>query len=369
MKRGLLYLLALVTLASCAKDAAVDEPRVDGAEEKIYASIDDSEYSAYDGTRVELNDKKQTVWTAGDKILTFEYGKIYEWKFDGKTGDRNGSFSKTGQSYTDPYWESTIYDQYYAVYLSDLAVVQFVDKSPGFVTTLPATQHYKDHSYGLNTNAMLGTSSDGKNYQFINLMGYLRLSLTGNKVVKSITLESNNGETIAAKVYVYKNGMYLPNDLKSTSITLDCGDGVQLTDVPTEFYFTILPQTLSKGISVVVNFTDGTVFPKSTSKSITIERNHIQPMKNFNTGGEVEWQTVSILHTGSKIYAPYFYGSSALSGYIYWGDDYMSDVNSVSSYTYDDGMASHTITVKTMGTTAIEIDNCQGISEIDLTNF
>lgn len=343
---------------------------MDSAVNKIYASIDDSDYAdSDDGTRVELNDKKQTVWTAGDKIMIFEFGKIYEWKFDGKTGDRNGSFSKTGTSYTDPYGKTTNYDKYYALYLSDLTVAQFSDKSPGFGTTLPATQHYKDHSYGLNTNAMLGTSSDGKNYQFINLMGYLRLSLTGNKVVKSITLESNNGETLAAHIYVHKSSDYIIYDKTSTSITLDCGDGVQLTDVPTEFYFTILPQTLSKGISVVVNFTDGTVFPKSTSKSITIERNHIQPMKNFNTGGEVEWQTVSILHTGSKIYAPYFYGSSALSGYIYWGDDYMSDVNSVSSYTYDDGMASHTITVKTMGTTAIEIDNCQGISEIDLTNF
>ena len=369
MKRGLLYLLVLATLASCAQDS-ISEVQMDSAVNKIYASIDDSDYAdSDDGTRVELNNKKQTVWTAGDKILTFEYGSIIEWKFDGKTGDRNGSFSKTGKSYTDPYKETTIYDQYYAVYLSDLAVVQFSDMSPGFVTTLPATQNYKDHSYGLNTNAMLGTSSDGKNYQFINLMGYLRLSLTGDKVVKSITVEGNNGETIAAKVHVYKNGMFLPKDLKSTSITLDCGDGVQLTDVPTEFYFTILPTTLSKGISVVVNFTDGTVFPKSTSKSITIERNTIQPMKNFNTGGEVQWQTVSILHTGSKIYAPYFYGSSALTGYIYWGDDYMSDVNSVTSYTYEDGKASHTITVKAMGTTAIKIDNCQGISEIDLTNF
>ena len=369
MKRGLLYLLVLATLASCAKDS-ISEVQMDSAVNKIYASIDDSDYAdSDDGTRVELNDKKQTVWTAGDKIMIFEFGKIYEWKFDGKTGDRNGSFSKTGTSYTDPYGKTTNYDKYYALYLSDLTVAQFSDKSPGFGTTLPATQHYKDHSYGLNTNAMLGTSSDGKNYQFINLMGYLRLSLTGNKVVKSITLESNNGETLAAHIYVHKSSDYIIYDKTSTSITLDCGDGVQLTDVPTEFYFTILPQTLSKGISVVVNFTDGTVFPKSTSKSITIERNHIQPMKNFNTGGEVEWQTVSILHTGSKIYAPYFYGSSALSGYIYWGDDYMSDVNSVSSYTYDDGMASHTITVKTMGTTAIEIDNCQGISEIDLTNF
>lgn len=369
MKRGLLYLLVLATLASCAKDAAVDEPRVDGAEEKIYASIDDSEYSAYDGTRVELNDKKQTVWTAGDKIMIFEFGKIYEWKFDGKTGDRNGSFSKTGTSYTDPYGETTNYDKYYALYLSDLTVAQFSDKSPGFGTTIPATQYYKDHSYGLNTNAMLGTSSDGKNYQFINLMGYLRLSLTGNKMVKSITLESNNGETLAAHIYVHKSSDYIISDKTSTSITLDCGDGVQLTDIPTDFYFTILPQTLSKGITVVVNFTDGTVFPKSTAKSITINRNTIQPMKNFNTGGEVSWQTVSIVHKGNKVAAPRFEGSSALTGYIYWGDDFMSDVNSLFSYSYLDGMETHTITTKTMNALSISLDNCRGISEIDFSNF
>lgn len=370
MKRGLLYLLVLATLASCAKDAAVDEPRVDGAEEKIYATIDDSDYAdSDDDTRVELNDKKQTVWTAGDKILTFENGNIYERKFDGKTGDRNGSFSKTGTSYTDPYGETTNYDKYYALYLSDLTVAQFSDKSPGFGTTIPATQYYKDHSYGLNTNAMLGTSSDGKNYQFINLMGYLRLSLTGNKMVKSITLESNNGETLAAHIYVHKSSDYIISDKTSTSITLDCGDGVQLTDVPTEFYFTILPTTLSKGISVVVNFTDGTVFPKSTSKSITIERNTIQPMKNFNTGGEVQWQTVSIVHKGNKVAAPRFEGSSALTGYIYWGDDFMSDVNSLFSYSYLDGMETHTITTKTMNALSISLDNCRGISEIDFSNF
>lgn len=357
-------------LASCAQDAAVDEPRMESAMNKIYATIDDSEYAnSDDDTRVELNDKKQTVWTAGDKILTFGDGYIYEWKFDGKTGDRGGSFTHTGLTFNDPLAGSTIYDQYYAVYLADLQLSQFNDYSPAFITTLPATQHYKDHSYGLNTNAMLGKSSDGSNFKFINLMGYLRLSLTGNKVVKSITIESNNGEYLASQVYVHKSGETILKGSPSTSITLDCGDGVQLTDMPTEFYFTILPQTYSKGISVVVNFTDGTVFPKSTSKSITLERNTIQPMKCFDTGGEVAWQTVSILHSGSKIYAPYFYGSSALTGYIYWGDDYMSDVNSVTSYTYEDGAASHAITVKAMGATAIEIDNCQGISEIDLTNF
>ena len=140
MKRGLLYLLVLATLASCAKDAAVDEPRVDGAEEKIYASIDateDGEDSESD-TRVELNNKKQTVWTAGDQFMTFSNDGFKLWQFDGKTGDRSGSFIHAG-NYGTPEPGYVDYDQHYAVYLADLTYGAYSDKSPKFYTTLPST--------------------------------------------------------------------------------------------------------------------------------------------------------------------------------------------------------------------------------------
>ena len=361
-------------LASCAQDAAVDEPRMESAMNKIYATIDDSEYAnSDDDTRVELNDKKQTVWTAGDKITVFYSEDVEVWQFDGNTGDRSGSFSYLGgYGYKNP--NINYKNKYYALYLADLTIAYYNDGTPAFTTTVPSVQYYKNQSYGLNTNAMLGVSSDGKNYKFMNLLSYLRLSLTGDKVIKKIELTNNadSNSAICGTLYVNIDGsVFWRTDAgnHSNTITLDCGDGVQLSSTPTDFYFTLPAVELSNGISVMVTFTDGTVFPKSTSKSITLERNTIQPMKCFDTGGEVAWQTVSILHSGSKIYAPYFYGSSALTGYIYWGDDYMSDVNSVTSYTYEDGAASHAITVKAMGATAIEIDNCQGISEIDLTNF
>ena len=356
-------------LASCAQDAAVDEPRMESAMNKIYATIDDSEYAnSDDDTRVELNDKKQTVWTAGDRIMTFSNDGFKLWQFDGKTGDRSGSFIYV-HNYGKPDLSYVNYDQHYAVYLADFTYGAYSDKSPTFYTTLPSTQNYKEQSYALNTNAMLGTSSDGKNYKFKNLCGYIRLSITGSKVVDNIVIKGRNSEWITGQFYFDKNGELTPYDNNAYSITLDCEDSVQLTDIPTEFYITLPPTTFAKGITVTINFTDGTVFTKSTSKSVTIERNTIQPMKSFNTGGEVEWQTISISHTGNKVYSPYFYGSSALSGFIYWGDDYMSNINNSSSYIYDDNKASHTITTKTMGATAVEITNCKGISEIDLTNF
>lgn len=370
MKRRILYIFIAMLLASCTQDVVVDKQSAQSANNRIYASIDTTE-DAEDGgvdTRVELNSKKQTVWTAEDQILTFSNDGFYLWQFDGKTGDRAGSFIFVS-NYGKPDASIVNYDKYYAVYLADLTYYAYSDKSPIFFTTLPSIQSYKAHSYGLNTNAMIGSSSDGENYTFKNLFGYLRLSLTGSKMVDNIEIKGRNNEEIAGQFYFDTTTALKYYDKGAYSITLDCGNGVQLTDMPTEFYITLPPVTLSKGITVTINFTDGTVFTKSTSKSIIIERNAIQPMKSFDTGGEVDWQTITIRHSGDRIYSPYFYGSSALSGFIYWGDDYMSNVNTTTSYIYDDGETSHTITTKTIEASVIEFDSCLGVSEIDLTNF
>lgn len=370
MRRVLLCVFATTMFAACTHNTINEAKKEVSGAEIIYASIDattDTEDND-SNTRVELNDKKQTVWTAGDNIFTFDNRGFKLWMFDGKTGDRSGSFIHIGNYGTpDPGYVN--YDQYYAIYLADLSYGAYSDKSPMFFTTLPSTQSYKAQSYGLNTNAMIGTSSDGTNYKFKNLFSYIRLSITGGKIVDSIVIKGRNNEAIAGSYYFNKDGELTLYQNQEYSITLDCENGVQLTDIPIDFYITMPPITLSKGITVTINFTDGTVFTKSTSKSIILERNTIQPMKSFSTGGEVEWQTIVISHSGDMVYSPYFYGTSALSGFIYWGDDYMSNINSTSSYTYDDNEASHAITTKTTNATAVEIIDCTGISIIDLTNF
>ena len=364
MKKGLLFLFVAVFAASCA-DNRINEITNNNCEaDQIYASIDDFD----EETRVELNDNKQTVWTAGDEIITFYSDAIKLYKFNGNTGDRAGSFSYMGTyDYTN---SNIIYDQHYAVYLADLSIAYLDDGSPVFVTTLPATQEYKEQSYGLNTNAMLGSSNDSKNFKFKNLFSYLRLSITGDKVVKNIVIEGNNDETLTGQFYILTDGSLMWREAQSQTITLDCGAGVPLSDIPTEFYITIPPLTLNKGINVTITFTDGTVYPKKTSKTIAFSRNTIQPMATFDTNSDnTVWQTININHSGSKIYAPYLFGSSALSGIIYWGDDYMSEVNTVESYTYDDGQPSHTVTIKSMNATTFVLYGCTGVSEIDLSNF
>ena len=365
MGRGLLYLLFTTLLVACTQDS-INEIGIkeDNGADTIYARISDFDID----TRVELNDKRQTVWTENDEICVFDNGTMDIYRFNGKTGDRSGSFSLIESHAIST--EDCVFDKPYAVYLADQKVSSYSDHQPALYSTLPSVQEYKKSSYSLNTNAMLGLSENGRDFEFINIFGYLRLSITGDKVVKSIKLEGNNGEIIAGQAHFNTSGIAKANNTSEKAITLDCGEGVQLTDEPTVFYFTIIPTTFNNGISATITFDDDTLFPKRTSNSITISRNTILPIASFNTGdNNVQWQTISISHTGASVSAPYFKGETDLAGLIYWGDSFMSNINYVTSYTYTDNEPSHVITTKTTNATYVKINNCKGITEFDLTNF
>ena len=92
-------------------------------------------------------------------------------------------------------------------------------------------------------------------------------------------------------------------------------------------------------------------------------------MATINTGENSGWQTITVKHHGDVVSAPYLLGGSALTGYIYWGDGYMSDINTVGSYIYSDGAHDHEITVKSIDANYLYIKSCAGISELDLSNF
>lgn len=364
MKKSILLALLATAVVGCTQ-ADIDEARPSSPEKMIYATIADQEM-----TRVELNNKKQTTWSTGDYIVRYGQDVHDVWEFAGITGDRSGSFKIYGAwddlvdfDFKGKYYSFYPYDQY-------LGLGSFSNGDKAIFYNIPSTQNYHKNSYDPRSNVMHGIGSDASNFSFKNLMGYLRLSLTGDKRVESITLEGNNGEYLGGARYTHLedisiNGWY--SDV-TTSLTLNC-NGVQLTDIPTEFYFAVYPTTFSKGISIVVTFTDGTVLPRSTSKSIDIARNVIQPMATIDTGVNIEWQTAIIKHQGTKVSTPWVYGYTSLSGYLYWGDDYMSDLNSTESYVYEDGLSEHTITVKAINASAIEINDCTGITEIDLSNF
>ena len=371
MRRLFIFALLAIVVSACTK-TEIDAERPTAVEEEvIYATIDDGKQ-----TRVELNANKQTVWTKGDQIVRFGDNVYDVWKFNGNTGDRSGLFSKVKDM---PNEQMYTYDgKYYAIYpyTNYYGLGNIVDGPVVALFDIPAEQTYHYNSYDPNSNVMLGISENGTEFRFMNLMGYLRLSLTGDKCVKSITLEGNDTidfltgvryvklvEPILASRWYREGG---------TSVVLMCGDGVQLTDEPTHFYISLPPKNFNHGFNITVTFTDGTVYSKITTKHIYIDRNTIYPMATIDTSAEIEWQTVTIKHSGERVCAPTFRaGSVPINfGYIYWDDDIITSFKDAMEYhIYGDGKSSHTVTVKTKDANIIELNSCAGISEIDLTNF
>ena len=364
MKKSIVLLLLAIVSVACTRDKVQDVAvRIDGGK-TIYASIDIPE------CRVQLNEKCQTVWTEGDEIIVLSQEEYSKYRFDGKTGDRSGSFTKVASGDTPP--ESYLFDKSYAIYSTESwhGYGCFSDGTPAMFTSVLATQTYMNDSYGLYANTMLGSSEDGINYTFKNVLGYLRLSIVGSKVVSKITVIGNEQEIIAG-VFYFPITDYLQRTWyrdTSNAVVLDCGDGVALSSTPTSFYFVLPPTTFAQGISVCVDFADGTSYVHATKKTITIERNAIQPMATFNANvDESDYSTLVINHTGRYIDTPLFEG--AVSGDVDWGDGKTSFFTEFLSYDFTDNKESHTVSFKVLGATSFEIESCEGISAIDLSNF
>lgn len=365
MRKIVIFSLLLCYLGlfySCTTDTTEDVLVAIADEECIYVGFED-----YDG-RVQMDDAHKMVWTANDYIYVFGPNTCKRYKFSGATGDRTGTF-KLANTYTPLEYG---FDKYYAVcpfggykIMTTSGKFRFYSKTPGI-----GTQAYEPNSGAVAATMVFATSDDSENFTFKNVLGFLRVSLTGEKSVKSIELTDNSGETIAGSYYFHHTE---PEELywysnKSSSILLDCGEGVKLSDKPTDFYFAMMPMVLKGGVTINVTFTDGTIFPQSTSKEISIVRNTIQPMAVINTS-DVTYQTVGITYKGTDVLLPVIGGATSLSGYVDWGDGNISILGLVTSYGYLDELSNHRITIKVRNANKIKFNGCYGVEEIDLSQF
>ena len=365
MRRVIFCLLFVSAICSCVQDATEDILVNVESEDSIYAIIEDD-------SRVELTKSHQMVWTKSDYIYVYGPDIRKRYKFNGNTGDKGGTFT-LNNTYSPL---STNINCYYAA-SSPYTGGYGITSSGRLRLYSPAsgtfTQKYDPvNGTTKNVNIMFGASDDGQNFSFKGIMGYLMISLTGEKIVKSVELFNNSGENIAGRYYFYVDApetvYWYSNSNPQPTILLDCGDGVQLSDTPTHFYFAIKPMTLTEGATVNVTFTDGTTFVQSTSKSIVIERNTIQPMKAISTSNVV-YQQLNITYEGSVFTMPTVAGETSLSGYIDLGDGSTLLLNQFTSYEYTDAKTSHTVSIKLRNASSFQMDGCDGVTEIDLSNF
>ncbi|MCQ2051580.1 MAG: M64 family metallo-endopeptidase [Bacteroidaceae bacterium] len=274
-KATLLLTLVSILMVSCAKDDLRHSQDYAGIFPTFYASLGDETDA---DTKTYLDGKMTLRWTKGDSLSVF-VGNTYnhKYKFDGETGANNGSFS----AITSPeFFAAEPLDANYAVYPYNASNEMSEDGSMSII--LPSVQKYAQNSFGLGANTMVAATENKQDnfLQFKNLCGYVVVKLYGEGTVTSIKLEGNDGEKISGKADVQAAFGTLPSVTMSeeatTSITLDCGDGVALgttAETATEFWLCVPPVTFSKGFTVTATKDDGWQMIKSTSSSKEVVRN------------------------------------------------------------------------------------------------
>lgn len=309
MKR-LLTLLALV-LCSCAETFVGEEiarPNNENLPDLTAA------FAEEDNTRTYIEEGKYLRWHEDDRLTAF-YGNTLnrQYKFNGATGDNSGTFSLVPDGMLGT---GNAFDRIYALYPYN-ADVRITDE--GIISlTLPAEQTYAENSFGRGANTMIAVTENLEDtfLAFKNACGYLKLKLYNAEgaTIKSIEVKGNSGERLAgeatATIAFGEAPVLTLSDNATTSVTLDCGEGVILgttAETATEFWFALPATTFAEGLTITATDTEGSIFEKSTTNEVIIERNAIQPMAALNAEfqiPETEWSVIKYTSKDGEIINP-----------------------------------------------------------------
>jgi hypothetical protein len=262
-KHVILLSAAAVLLFSCARKADNDVIRP-GEIITFTAS-----WNGSDDTRTVLQSNGTSVWwDASEQINVF---------FSDKASGKFISTNSEPQAIVDfqgslPIMVGSVETDnpahaYWAVYPYNVA-----NTCDGESVTLfiPSTQTAVEGTFA---NKMFPSIATSKNFylSFYNICGGVRFTVA-NDGICSVTFKSNNGESLAGKVQVgFDDVPVIKNVIEGESeIIVNAPDG---GFIPGKYYFaTLLPQTLTKGVSLTFDREDGKTASISLDPSITIHR-------------------------------------------------------------------------------------------------
>ena len=373
MKRFSLFALVASVFAACSTDTTQElAPEIPTVPTQLYASFDGQD------ARVELQGRTM-VWTAGDLVSVFYLSNGNDkWAFQGSTGDESGSLMKVAAGEATSATSRVVavypYSDTYSIDPATLVVR----------ASLSAEQSYLKDSFGVGSSILV-SSGETDHLVFKNVCGWLKLQFAGAdaKRVEKITLRGNDGEQVAGDIYINSSDgscvtasasdAASADDVILTSVTLDCGSGVELNgESPTSFYIALPPQTFAKGLTATAVCADGTQMTKTTPKQVVVKRGHIVPME------EVKYAATNVIYytsTDGTVVEPRYarFGANVLSNTYENGvgkivcDGNVTEIGNDAFYQCYK-LTSITIpeTVKTIGESAFQ--RCDGIVNITIPN-
>lgn len=216
----------------------------------------------------------------------------------GVTGNRNvAKFENICEDTTsiaifDGQYESL--NTYYAFYpYSEDATYSSSDTT--ITLTIPQVQKYQENTFATDVVPMVAKFNLGDSLYFKNICGGFVVKMTGTEVVKHLRLTALNTDETEAKiagqfkVAMNSDAFALSSTSNSaTTVSIDCGEGVQLNQTtPTAFHF-ILPPATYGGLKLVITTSEGERMVKSTSKPLNIRRSNITYSSSFEFNNTVE---------------------------------------------------------------------------------
>ena len=286
--RAIYRLIAAASIAVSAMTGCQEEQfRGDMDPDNYYASVE-----TFDGkTKTALGADRSVVWSSDDMIAVFENGEGTAYQIlDSYVGKSSGEFSLVEGLTTDGASDDA--DVTVAAYpfnegLNMFAISEDTYEISGLA--FPAEQTYTSGSFSdLSFPMVAVTSSGSRNLSFKNVGGVLKLSLTGDYAVSSITLAGNSGELLSgtSSVTVGKDGIpsvQMDPETSGQEVTLLCDPAVQLdSEIATDFYISLPPTEFKDGFSITVTDENGLSSIKTTDKPNLLGRSKILSMPGLS---------------------------------------------------------------------------------------
>ena len=328
MKNKLYFFASLSAFAlafwSCDSDKDIVVPKTTVIENngKPFVATTES-YSPE--TKTSLNNSN-VLWKTGDQVSVFAASTTND-RYQ-VTDDSNGKSSASLNKINPAGFVAGVdIDDNVAYYpYSASNAVEKNGSDYDLTVSLPSTQNYAENSFGNGAFPMAAVTdgSGDMKLTFKNVLGGLKLQLTGTDIISRIEVSGNNDEILCGDATVTASKTTTPSivlsDDTKTVVTLDCGSGVQLdSETPTTFIIALPPMIMTGGFTIdIFNTENGTQQIKST-KSQTITRSALLAMPTIavslespspyvavDLGLSAKWATFNVGATAPEEYGDYY---------------------------------------------------------------
>lgn len=271
-------------------------------------------------TRTELggNIVNGVIWQAGDAIsvlsLSEDGNSLGDYRFT--TQDAGATATFTGQAKDAPAFLAVYpYREGLSGTISD---INFNNPKLGLEgLSLSADQQAVPGSFDPAQHfavAYLASFGDiSKGFHFRNFCALVKFSIAGSEAydVKKVTLTANGGEKLAANSFsidctqfnYVATAQYVVNEGGSSSVSLTAKDGSFLPR--TDYYFVVLPGTLSSGMKLTFEKADGSSITKTSTTEAEVEASRILNLGEFLLGDYDVFENTELINainnSGTKV--------------------------------------------------------------------